>query len=133
MFSPSYGILGLLGTIAFIIGSVLLIDSGKAGYHIAWSAIGAMAVVNVIVLVLLLNMALKSKRKPLLNGTDVLIGQEGRALGPIHESGQAMIDGEIWSVYASRPIPANRTVVVISVNGLKLVVEEKVADYHEPH
>lgn len=122
-FVPSFGALGFGGTIAFIVGSILLIDTEHDSYRIAWSAISAMAVANIIIFVVLLGMAIQSKRKPIQHGTSYLIGMKGRALKPIQHEGQAVIQGEIWSVYSDMPISANTPLVVIEAEGLKLKVK----------
>ncbi|WP_165474745.1 NfeD family protein [Legionella nagasakiensis] len=123
-FAPSFGALGLGGTVAFIIGSILLIDTEHESYQIAWSAIWAMAAANVIVFIILLSMAVRSRRKPIQHGTQTLIGAKGRSLGVIDLEGQAVIRGEIWSVHASDPIHADKPIIVIGADGLNLEVKE---------
>lgn len=122
-FTPSFGVLGLGGTLAFIVGSILLIDTEQESYQIAWSAIGTMAAVNVLIFVVVLGMVIKSKKKPMQHGSNVLIGAEGRALGAIKLQGQAVIHGEIWSVYAKQPISAGKPIKVVAAEGLRLEVE----------
>lgn len=123
-FVPSFGALGLGGSVAFIIGSILLIDTEHESYQIAWSAIWAMAAANIIVFIALLGMAIQSRRKPVQHGTQLLIGSKGRSLAMINLEGQAVIRGEIWSVYAHEPIQADKPIIVVGVDGLKLEVRE---------
>lgn len=101
-FAPTFGALGIGGTIAFIFGSTLLIDSDTQGYHIAWSAIGAMTAVNLLILFTLISMIIRARRRKLKHGVEVLLGVEGRALGAIEAYGQAVIRGEIWSVHTKK-------------------------------
>jgi membrane-bound serine protease (ClpP class) len=122
-FAPTFGALGLGGTIAFVIGSILLIKSDNQGQHIAWSAIGAMAVANILILGIILTMIIKSKRGKMQHGVDILLGAEGRALGAIDPEGQAVIKGEIWSVHAKQPIAADKRIKVVAAEGLRLEVE----------
>ncbi|OCH99543.1 NfeD family protein [Legionella jamestowniensis] len=123
-FAPSFGALGLGGTAAFVIGSILLIDTEQDSYQIAWSAIWAMAAVNLIVLLSLATMAIKSRRRKPQHGVNILLGAEGRALSNIDPHGQAVIRGEIWAVYAQQPIAANKPIKVVATHGLQLEVEE---------
>ncbi|HHF7347465.1 TPA: nodulation protein NfeD [Legionella feeleii] len=123
-FTPSFGTLGLGGTVSFIIGSVLLIDSDHTSYQIAWSAIWAMAAVNVVFIFALFTIAIKSRKQKIQHGVDILLGAEGRTLGIVDPCGQAVIRGEIWSVHASQPIPADKRVRVVATKGLQLQVEE---------
>ncbi|QMT58694.1 nodulation protein NfeD [Legionella sp. PC997] len=130
-FVPAYGSLGVGGTIAFIIGSIMLIETDNQMYQIAWSAIVAMAVVNILFFVLLLGMVLKARRQSVKHGLIVLIGAKGRTLGNINHEGQAMIRGEIWSVHSKLPIAANRPIKVIGVSGLKMEIEEDLSNQGE--
>ncbi|CAM2929704.1 NfeD family protein [Legionella anisa] len=123
-FVPAYGSLGIGGTIAFIIGSIMLIDSDNQTYQIAWSAIGAMALVNIIFFVIILGMAVKARRQSVKHGLIVLIGAQGRTLGDINPDGQAFIRGEIWSVHSKKFIAGKKQIKVIGTSGLVLEIEE---------
>ncbi len=123
-FAPTFGALGVGGTIAFILGSILLINSDSQGYQIAWSAIWAMAVINILILFALLTMIIRARKRKPKHGIGTLLGAEGRALGPIDIVGQAVIRGEIWSVRAKKPIAADKRIKVIAAEGLELEVEE---------
>lgn len=123
-FTSSFGILGIGGTIAFIAGSILLIDTEHQSYQIARSAIWSMAAANIIAMFTLLGMAIQSRRKTVQNGLSILLNAEGRALNDINLKGQAIIRGEIWSVSSMKPITADKPVRVIKAEGLNLEVEE---------
>lgn len=128
-FTPSFGVFGIGGTIAFMFGSIMLMNTEYAAYQIAWSAIWAMAVFNALFFIFILGMVIKSRRQKVINGLIMLVGAKGRALGDINLQGQAIIRGEIWSVYSKVPIAADKNVKVISNEGLLLEVEEdSVAD-----
>ncbi len=73
-FVPSFGALGIGGVAAFVIGSVILIDSEAPGYGIALPLILSVAVVSALTLVLVVGMALKSRRRPVVSGREDLLG-----------------------------------------------------------
>ncbi|KTD11714.1 peptidase [Legionella gratiana] len=123
-FMPAYGALGSGGTIAFVLGSIMLFDTHNEMYQIAWSVIWAMALVNILLFIVLLGVALKARRQSVKHGLDVLVGAKGRALGDIDQEGQAIIRGEIWSVRSQEFIAANKPIKVIKASGLVLEVEE---------
>lgn len=123
-FAPSFGALGLGGTVAFILGSILLIDSEHSSYQIAWSAIWAMAAINILILFTLIGMTVKSRRRKPQHGINILLGAEGRSLGIIDLRGQAVIRGEIWSVHSQKAIAADKRIKVVAAHGLQLEVEE---------
>lgn len=123
-FSPSFGVLGIGGSMAFVLGSILLMDTDHQGYQIAWSAIWAMAAVNILVLFTLLGMAIKSRRHDVQHGLSILVGAEGRTIETINLQGQAIIRGEIWQVQSNYPIAKDKKIKVIAASGLLLEVEE---------
>jgi membrane-bound ClpP family serine protease len=117
-------LLGIVGTVAFIFGSRVLIDPGNQSYQIALSAILAMAVANIGIIMGVLIMVYKSHQKPLENSTEKMLGVQGRTVGMVANEGQASLNGEIWSVYATKRIPSDTEVKVIGFKGLQLEVEE---------
>ncbi len=122
-FASSYGSLGVGGTIAFVLGSIMLMNTDNTAYRIAWSAIWAMAAINVGIFIFLLGMVIKSKQQTVKNGLVMLIGAQGRTLSEVNPRGQAVIRGEIWSVCAKKPIAANQKIKVTRTQGLLLEVE----------
>jgi membrane-bound serine protease (ClpP class) len=124
VFMPSYGSLGIGGTVAFILGSIFLMDTENANYHIAWSAIWGMAVFNIIIFMIILRLVVRARGRSVKHGLSIMVGAHGRALGEINLEGQALIRGEIWSVHSEIPIASDHNVKVIGTTGLLLEVEE---------
>ena len=123
-FVPSFGVLGLGGTVAFVLGSIFLIDSADERYRISVAVIAAMAVFNVVVFLIGLNLALRSRKRPVQHGTNILIGTVGKTLGPVELEGQALIHGEIWHVRSKHPIASGCSIQVVAVSGLCLDIEK---------
>ncbi|HAT1596672.1 TPA: nodulation protein NfeD [Legionella pneumophila] len=128
-FTPSFGALGVGGTVSFILGSIMLMNTEHLAFQIAWSAIWAMAVLNILIFVLVLGMLVKSRNQKIRHGLETLVGAKGRALGDINLEGQAVIKGEIWNVHSSSPIAANKSIKVTRASGLLLEVEEDQSVY----
>ncbi|HAU2079974.1 TPA: nodulation protein NfeD [Legionella pneumophila] len=128
-FTPSFGALGVGGTVSFILGSIMLMNTEHIAFQIAWSAIWAMAVLNILIFVLVLGMLVKSRNQKIRHGLETLVGAKGRALGDINLEGQAVIKGEIWNVHSSSPIAANKSIKVTRASGLLLEVEEDQSVY----
>lgn len=124
-FVPSFGALGIGGSLAFIFGSLLLIDSPIMSYQVAWSAILAALVANVLIFTCILHMVLKVRKRKSQHGVSMLIGATGRALGDINIDGQAMIRGEIWQVRSNKPIADGEEIHVLDASGLILMVEAR--------
>jgi membrane-bound serine protease (ClpP class) len=52
-----------------------------------------------------------------------MIGELGVAKSDIHNDGKVLVHGEYWTASSPKPIPANSTVRVLKVHGLRIEVE----------
>lgn len=116
------GILGIIGTLVFIIGSLFLFQNDGNSWHLALPQILAMAALNVFIL---FSIFIRARKKRLKTGMSGLLGFEGRTLESINLQGQAVIKGQIWRVQAREFIAADHPIRVIATKGLRLEVEEK--------
>lgn len=123
-FTPTFGALGLGGAVAFVWGSMLLVDPGHDQNQISWALIAAMTLFNMMVFLVGLNLVLRSRRRPKQHGASILMGASGKTLSSVDPRGQAFVHGEIWSVYSKHPIRAEAQIKVIDVKGICLEVEE---------
>jgi membrane-bound serine protease (ClpP class) len=122
-FVPSFGALGLGGIAAFIIGSVMLIDTDVPGYGLPWMLIVPVAVVSALFSFFVANLALRARRRPVVAGAEEMVGTIGEALEDIEHEGWARIHSEHWRVRSSVPIPRGSRVRVSARHDLVLEVE----------
>ena len=120
---PSFGALGIGGVIAFVIGSVILLDTNVPGYGISPSLIGAVALVSAIFFIFVIGMALKARHRPIVSGREELIGAVGTVLEDFEKDGRLRIHGEVWSARSKVPVQKGQQVRVRSMRGLVLNVE----------
>jgi membrane-bound serine protease (ClpP class) len=121
---PSFGILGIGGTISLLFGSIMMTRE-TPGVAVSLRVI-VPAVLGVAVIVLFLGrLAFAAQAKPPTTGAEGLIGAEGRARAPLAPGTPGHIDvhGEIWQAFSSMPVAAGSKVRVVDINGLTLVVE----------
>lgn len=125
-FMPSFGILGVGGVIAFVVGSIILMD----GTHQAISlpVIGGTAAVagGFILWTVLRFMSLR--RKPPVSGMDQLISEQAVALDDFLPSddqytGHVSLTGERWNAVSNGPVRAGDLLQVTAIKGLTLEVE----------
>jgi membrane-bound serine protease (ClpP class) len=121
-FVPAYGTLGVGGAVAFIVGSVMLMDTDIPEFAIPWGVIGGVATVTVLFLVVVVRMALLARKRPVVSGAEELIGSSGEALEDFDSNGWARIHSETWKVRSTAPIQRGQRVVVTGVSGLELEV-----------
>ena len=122
-FAPGFGVLGLGGVAAFVMGSIMLIDTDSPGYRIPWPLIAGVAVASAGFLLLVLNFALRARHRPVVSGSEQLLGATGEVLASANGSGSARIFGEVWQVRASAPLGRGQIVRVVGIDGLVLSVE----------
>jgi membrane-bound serine protease (ClpP class) len=121
-FVPSYGTLSAGGIIAFAIGAVMLIDSDVPGFGVPRPLIAALAVVTAAFIVLVSGVALKARRRPVVSGSEELIGSVGVVQDDIEREGWARIHSEQWRVVSAVPLKRGQTVRVVTRDGLVLTV-----------
>lgn len=122
LFFPAYGSLGIGGAIAFVIGSVILIDTDVPGYGVPLSLVLGIASAGAAFLFLVLGMALKAHRRPVVSGREELIGSTGEVLEDCEREGWARVHSETWRIRSSAPLKAGQRVRVAALNGLLLEV-----------
>ena len=121
-FFPAYGSLGIGGLIAFVIGSVILIDTDIPGYGIPFALIGGFAAASAAFLMLLIGVLLKARRRPVVSGREELIGSAGEVLEDFEREGWARVHSETWRVRAAMPLKAGQRVRIAAMDGLVLEV-----------
>lgn len=122
-FAPSFGVLGVGGVVAFVIGSVVLMDTEAPGFQIARPLIGGMALAGALVTLLMASYFVRSRRKPVVTGVEQMLSERAVALADFEHSGPVRIRGEIWSAVARAPVRAGDHLRVVRIDGLTLEVE----------
>lgn len=122
-FIVSHGVLGIGGTLAFVIGSVMLMDTDVPGYAIPWALIALVAATSLAFFLVLLRMVAQSRKRPVMSGREELIGAPGEVLE--HRDGQwwARVHSELWRVRSTGHLRRHQQVRVVAIDGLILDVE----------
>jgi membrane-bound serine protease (ClpP class) len=122
-FAPSFGSLGIGSVIAFVIGSVMLLDTDVPGYRISWAVIGSLAVVSIGFFMAVATLVAKSRRRPVVSGPEHMIGDVGQVIDWDRDTGRVRVQGEIWKARASEALAPGRRVRVERIEGLTLIVQ----------
>lgn len=129
-FAPSFGALGIGGVIAFVIGSVILMDTRAPGFGISVALIGAVALFSALLLVLMLSMIVRARRRPVVSGAEELVGASAQALEEFEHEGTVRTHGERWRARTTTPLHKGQWVRVVAREGLTLdVVPEQKAEH----
>ena len=121
-FSPSFGILGIGGTIAVVLGAILIFDSDIPGMEMSWPALAALVVASAGFSLIVARMAVVSHRGRIATGAEQMVGLTGKVLDWTDDTGHVMAHGERWRARADAPLSPGQTVRVIDMDGLTLVV-----------
>jgi membrane-bound serine protease (ClpP class) len=122
-FVPSFGALGLGGLVAFVIGSVMLIDTDMPGYGVPWMLIVPVALVSGLFSFFVVGMAIKARARPVMTGAEEMIGARGEILDDMDHEGWARVHSEQWRVRSSVPLKRGSLVRVRARDNLILEVE----------
>lgn len=122
-FVPSFGTLGLGGIAAFIIGSVLLMDKNITGFSIARSVILTVTLISAFFFLFIIQLLIRSRRRPPASGVEQLIGKEGTVEIDSHHIPRIRLLGELWQVKSSYALHVGDRVTVLNHVGLTLIVK----------
>ena len=122
-FVPSFGALGLGGLIAFVVGSIILLDSDVPGMDIGAPLIGGVATVGGLALLGLVYLATRAHRRPVATGAFSMVGATAEAFEDFETTGRVRYGGELWNAHTSAPLRAGQPVRIVKVEGLWLRVE----------
>ncbi|MEW5008856.1 MAG: nodulation protein NfeD [Cycloclasticus sp.] len=120
-FQPSFGVLGLGGVVAFVIGSIILIDTNVLpGYGVNLGLIAGFAVSSSIFFSLAFGLVFKARRQPIVSGQEQMIGAVCEVIDTFKHRGRVRIHGEVWNARSQTPMQQGEKATVFAINGLIL-------------
>lgn len=122
-FEPSFGILGIGGLVAFVVGSIILMDTHAPGFGIEITVIITFAIISALIFIFVIGMAFKARRRPVVSGLEELVGGQAIATQDFDQTGTVAIHSESWMAHTGTPIHRGQTVRVTGIKGLTLEVE----------
>ena len=123
-FLPAFGSLGIGGLVAFVLGSIILIDTDDVpGFEIPYLLIGGLAAASAVFLILIVGMTVRQRRRPVVTGREHMIGAVAEALEDFEREGWARVHGETWRARANAPVRSGDRLHVKAIDGLILTVE----------
>lgn len=121
-FLPAFGSLGIGGLIAFVLGSIMLIESEVPGFEIPYGLIGGVAAASAAFLIFVVGMLVRQRHRPAVSGREQMLGAAGEALEDFETEGWARVHGENWRVRAAAPVRRGARLRVTGMEGLVLRV-----------
>ncbi len=119
---PSFGILGVGGVIAFVVGSVILLETDVPGYGISLSVIVPFSLLSAVFVIATIGLALKARSRPVVSGQEEMLGSTGEVVDWQDAEGRVHVHGEMWRARSEAPLITGQKVRVTAVDGLTLLV-----------
>lgn len=119
--APS-GALAIGGIIAFVSGSILLLDV-SSGYAIPRLLILTMSVITATFFAFLILLVLRSRRRKVVSGREELLGMTVEAIEDFTTDGWVKAHGELWRAHSTQPLKKGQRVKVTGIDGLVLQVK----------
>jgi membrane-bound serine protease (ClpP class) len=122
-FLPSFGVLGVGGIIAFVVGGLFLMDADVPGFGIPIALIAGMALASAAVIIAIGSFAARSLRRPVVSGSEEMLG----ALGVVERATDdgdwwIAVHGEHWRARSAQALVPGDRVRVAGIDGLTLTV-----------
>lgn len=125
-FVGGFGVLGVSGTIAFVMGSIMLWDTDTPGFQIDPWLIGAVALLSAGFIMLVIQLALKARQRPVVSGAEELIGSRGEVIEAFDSVVRVRVHSEDWQARSDVPLRTGQKVRVTAREGLTLIVRPEI-------
>nr|WP_163502369.1 nodulation protein NfeD [Halomonas socia] len=117
---PSFGVLGIGGIVAFVIGSVILMDADNL--QVSLPLIGGVALVAAVFMLWTVTRFMGLRKTRVRTGQEELIGARAVALEDFEGAGRVRLHGESWKAYSPTPVSKGQTLTVTALDGLTVEV-----------
>jgi membrane-bound serine protease (ClpP class) len=131
-FQPSFGVLGLGGVAAFVVGSVILVDTELPGYGINMAVVAGITVSTVAFFLMALGMVLRQRHQHAVSGREEMLDAICVAMEDFAAEGRVSIHGERWNARTRRPLHKGDKARVRAIEGLRLDVEPVINEEEAP-
>ena len=123
-----YGILGIGGVVAFVLGATILVEPGIPGFEIAWQVVAVVAVISVAFTALIAHLAVSSHRRKVETGDHWMIGARAMVQDWDGPQGHVFVHGERWKAVSAAPLEKGQQVRITGIDGLTVTVEPHEAE-----
>jgi len=121
-FTPTFGMLGFGGLVAFVLGAAFLIDTDIPAFQLSWTVIAGTALASGLILIVLLGYVVRTLSRPVSGGVGGVVGNVAKVLDWSGSTGHVWVHGERWEARSNEPLNVDQHVRVLRIDGLTLVV-----------
>ncbi|HVO66872.1 MAG TPA: nodulation protein NfeD [Syntrophales bacterium] len=120
----SHGLLTVGGIVSLVLGSLLLFESPDPALRVSWSVMIPTLTVICLFFAGVIALVLKAQMRKRRMGKEGMVGEVGKAVTDVYETGKVFIKGEYWNASSDKPVEKGRRVRIVQVEGLIIKVEE---------
>ena len=121
--APSFGILGFGGLTSFVLGSIMLFDSGIPGFEVSRLLIGSIASLGGLIILGLVFFLARTLKRPIVSGTEGMLGEQGIALEDFDTKGDVLVHGERWRAKTSEPVKKGQGIEITAVKNMLVLIK----------
>jgi membrane-bound serine protease (ClpP class) len=121
-FTPSFGVLGLGGIVAFIVGGAMLVDTDIPELQLSWTTILTSAAVTGGFVLLAVGATVRAHRRQVTTGREGLVGGMAEVLDWSDGAGHVWTASERWRAVGPTILAPGAKVRVAEIDGLTLRV-----------
>jgi len=123
-FLPGYGVAGIGGLVAFVLGSLFLIDSSQTNLYVSRGLIAGAALALAAVFIGIGTLIVRRRHGRVMTGSEGLIGEVGEVRREIAPgvAGRIFIHGENWRAVSDEAVKVGERVRVEAVKGIEVKV-----------
>ncbi|MDG3086283.1 nodulation protein NfeD [Vibrio hannami] len=125
---PSFGLLGFGGIVAFILGSLFLIDSELPELQVSLWIIYVIAAISSAFIIFVFRRLWTIRHKERVSGAESLIGVTGHVAKGNQHKGYVFVRGERWAARCDQRLYKDDLIQVERVEGLTLIVKKAEKD-----
>ncbi len=127
--APTHGGLTAAGVGSLIVGALVLFNTPvtPSFQHVSVPLVIGVSVVSGGLFFVIMMIAVRAQRTPILTGQESMIGRAGVARTDLNPKGSVQVGGELWSAELekdSSKVPVGTRVEVVRVDGLHLIVRK---------
>lgn len=118
----SHGILGIGGSVALILGALLLVN-GPPELRIHLSTALSVTIPFALITMFLVSLVVRARAAKSVFDDGGMINEIGEARTALTPHGKVFVHGEYWDAVSAVPVEQGREVRVVAIDGMKLRVE----------
>jgi membrane-bound serine protease (ClpP class) len=120
----AFGALGIGGIAAFVVGALMMFPARAPGSTLSGGVVAGAAIGSAALLLFVLAALLRSRKQPVVTGSEALIGAEGETVSWQGGEGRVRVKGEIWLARSDASLATGNRVKIVGRDGLVLRVED---------